>query len=144
MERCLWEGRTCSIERSDLNDFILKNRQSRWLRTMYCDIWVGMCAWSEWKERFASDLESFAIHGQRNEVSVVDVVYCSTKSVELVWFVWNEWRNRMKRFFTLLSLIVEPCIILLYTCLYQYIIQMTRLHSWVDCCQPFLITILRL
>mgnify|MGYP003084301950 CR=1 FL=1 len=34
-------------------------------------------------KRFASDLEAFAIHGQRNEVSVVDVVYCSTKSVEL-------------------------------------------------------------
>ena len=46
-----------------------------------------MCVWSEWKERFASDLEAFAVHGQRNEVSVVDVVYCSTKSVELVGFV---------------------------------------------------------
>ena len=35
-------------------------------------------------ERFASDLEAFSVHGKRNEVSIVDVVYCSTKNVELV------------------------------------------------------------
>ncbi|KAK8799041.1 hypothetical protein WA171_005821, partial [Blastocystis sp. BT1] len=34
-------------------------------------------------KRFSDDLESFAFHAQRNEVNVIDVIYCSTKNVQL-------------------------------------------------------------
>lgn len=40
----------------------------------------------EWRgvERFGEDLSAFCEHGHRNEVTSVDVVYCSTKNEELV------------------------------------------------------------
>ena len=110
------------------------------MKIVYCLIWVDEYELNRlWIERFSDDLESFAFHAQRNEVNVIDVIYCSTKNVELVDKDWLEWWVE-----SVLVTLCESNETMIGIFVWQQGIERILLQCWICCSQEVLITILRL
>ena len=99
------------------------------MKIVYYPIWVDSYElnWL-WIERFSDDLESFAFHAQRNEVNVIDVIYCSTKNVQLVDKHWIEWWIE-----SVFVTLCESNETIIWVFVWQQGIQRILLQCWISC-----------